>query len=352
MSRVSVNATRKKIPKSCNGERVFACIMAVVRRRLPKHNEEFNLFGECECRACALFRLVVYVTELNLPTNIDAFIEIICGYILLNDEREPSARRQTVSHLQIFGRWCRAHDITDIRDVRREDVESFVQGATVLGGKPRRPAPSTRRNRLGGFRTGMRASRALGYELLDPAIDIKILIDRTIDACICTDADILKMREAAPPQFFDSSYGSVLALAEAGASNGEIREVRASDVNLEEGVVRLPGNARVDERVNPMTEWGVEVLRARLPRLGRDDFVVWNFYGSRPSEATISQMFRQIAAYGAVGRRGYNINSVRGWRAHAIYMETGRIQDAALFLGSRSLDSTVAMIGLDWRHNA
>jgi site-specific recombinase XerD len=326
--------------------------MAAMRRRIWKHDEVFNLFGECLCFVCTLMRLVKYVIEQDFPTHIDAFVENVCEYIFLNDEREPSARRQTVSHIRHFARWCKAHDITDIREVRREHVESFVCSATVVGGKPRRPGLSTERNRLAGLRSGMRASRAIGYELPDPTIDIKILIDRTVDACICSDADIEKMRAATPEELFDSSYGALLALAEAGASNGEIREVKVSDVNLEEGLVRLPGNARVDERINPMTDWGIEVLRARLARLAPDDFVVWNFYGSRPSEATISQMFRQIAAYGAVGRRGYSINSVRGWRAHVIYTETGRIQDAAVFLGSRSLDSTVAMIGLEWRHTA
>jgi len=69
-------------------------------------------------------------------------------------------------------------------------------------------------------------------------------------------------------------------------------------------------------------------------------------------EASVSQMFRLIASYGNVGRNGFNINSVRAWRARAIYMESGRIQDAALFLGNRSLDASVALMGLEWRQSA
>jgi hypothetical protein len=60
-------------------------------------------------------------------------------------------------------------------------------------------------------------------------------------------------------------------------------------------------------------------------------------------------MFRHIAAYGNVGRNGFNINSVRAWRARSIYMENGRIQDAALFLGNRSLDAAAALMGVEWR---
>jgi hypothetical protein len=40
---------------------------------------------------------------------------------------------------------------------------------------------------------------------------------------------------------------------------------------------------------------------------------------------------------------------VRAWRARSIYMENGRIQDAALFLGNRSLDAAVALMGVEWR---
>jgi len=145
------------------------------------------------------------------------------------------------------------------------------------------------------------------------------------------------------------SWSSVEVLAEAGGTNGEIRTVRVADVDLEEGVVRFNGNARVDERINPLTEWGIIVLRERMADLDPDDFVVTNGDGRQCSEASISQMFKHIANYANLGSRGFNINSVRGWRARMIYNETGRIQDAALFLGNRSLDSTALLIGLEWR---
>ena len=94
------------------------------------------------------------------------------------------------------------------------------------------------------------------------------------------------------------------------------------------------------------------VLRERLADLDADDFVVTNGDDRQCSEATVSQMFKHIANYANLGSRGFNINSVRGWRARAVYEETGRIQDAAVFLGNRSLDATALLIGLDWRQAA
>ena len=208
------------------------------------------------------------------------------------------------------------------------------------------------RNRLGYMRRAFRSARELGYEIFDPTIDVVVVFDRTNDVNLCTNDDVECLRDGTPLQLFDASYTTVQALAEAGGTNGEIRNVRVSDVDLDEGVVRFAGNARVDERINPLTEWGIIVLRERIAVLGPDDFVVTNGDGRQCSEATISQMFKHIANYANLGSRGFNINSVRGWRAKAIYEETGRIQDAALFLGNRSLDSTALLIGLEWRESA
>ena len=218
-----------------------------------------------------------------------------------------------------------------------------------MGGRARTPGSSTKRNRLSSLRRAFRSLRQMGYELPDPTIDVVALLDRTLDANVCSDEDIKKLREGAPIGLFDSCNAALLALAEAGATNGEVKEIRVSYVNLEERVVRLPGNARVDERINELSDWGVVVLRERFAHVSGDDYVVVNSNGTKVSEASVSQMFRHIAAYGNVGRNGFNINSVRAWRARRIYQETGRIQDAALFLGHRSLDSAVALIGLEWR---
>jgi site-specific recombinase XerD len=265
---------------------------------------------------------------------------------------EISTRREAVSHIKRFVKWCRVNDINDITLVKREEVEAFVNWPTMMGGRARTPGSSTKRNRLSGLRRAFKSLRQMGYEMPDPTIDVVALLDRTFDANVCSDSDIEKLREGAPIGLFDSCNAALLALAEAGATNGEVKEVRSSDVNLEDRVVRLPGNARVDERINELSEWGVMVLRERFAHISGDDFVVVNSNGTQASEASVSQMFRHIASYGNVGRSGFNINSVRAWRARAIYMESGRIQDAALFLGNRSLDAAVSLMGLEWRQTA
>lgn len=318
----------------------------------PRHGEQHDLFGCCQCAFCLVLKVVNRVTDEGFPTHIEVFFAHVIEYIANSQEGERSTRREAVRHIKRFVRWCKQNGITDITMVKQDDIENFVHWPVMMGGRSRRPGWSTMRNRLGYMRRAFRSARELGYEILDPTIDVVVVFDRTNDVNLCTNDDVECLREGTPLQLFDASYTTVLALAEAGGTNGEIRNVRVSDVDLDEGVIRFAGNARVDERINPLTEWGIIVLRERIAVLGPDDFVVTNGDGRQCSEATISQMFKHIANYANLGSRGFNINSVRGWRAKAIYEETGRIQDAALFLGNRSLDSTALLIGLEWRESA
>lgn len=286
------------------------------------------------------------------PNAIDDFLRIIREFILLADDGEISTRHEVVRHLDRFQRWCHHQGIVDISAVRQEDVEAFVYAPTSMGGRVRRPRASTIRNRKSAVGRVFRASRQLGYELFDPTIDIVLVYDRLSEANLCDERDISRLREGAPIGLFDATHAVLLALAEAGATNSEAKDVVAEDIDLTEGIVRLRGNARVDERVNSLTEWGAVVVAERLSRISNEDFLVANAIGLQCSEATISQMFRHIASYANLGSKGFNINSVRGWRARKMYAESGRIQDAALFLGNRSLDSTASLIGLEWRESA
>ena len=312
----------------------------------------YDLFGRCLCVPCRALEVTVRVIDEGHPTNIDSFCEYICTTIVHSHEGERSTRREAVRQIMRFRKWCKLNGITDITMVRQEEIEAFVHWPVMMGGRARRPGWSTMRNRRTYMRRAYKAARDLGYEIIDPTIDVEVVFDRTVEANLCTADDIERLREGTPVQLFSNTWVCVIALAEAGATNSEVRTVRASDVDLDEGVVRLAGNARVDERINSLTEWGTMVLRERLADLDADDFVVTNGDDRQCSEATVSQMFKHIANYANLGSRGFNINSVRGWRARAVYEETGRIQDAALFLGNRSLDSTALLIGLEWRESA
>jgi len=306
-----------------------------------------SIFGECVCRICVLRDLVTRMIEDDRTTRLDLVRDIVRNHIVGADYSQSTEVRLLGLVEQFWG-WCHDAEIRNLETIDREHVEAFLHAPVRRGSKLSAPRPKTIDNRLWAVERVYEALRYFGYRIPDPTQDIAVTLDRRIISTHCTDEEISALREAVPSTLFDDSYGLILALAEAGATNSEIRRLKASDMDFSQGLVSLPGGTRNDARTNELTPWGREVLAWSLAtQLSR--WLVVNTLGQAVSEQTISQRFRELVALARIRRRGVNINSVRAWRARAVYESSGFVQDAALFLGYRSLDTTAEMIGLDWR---
>jgi integrase/recombinase XerC len=65
--------------------------------------------------------------------------------------------------------------------------------------------------------------------------------------------------------------------------------------------------------------------------------------------AAAGQAINRILTYGGLGDDpSATAKSVIAWRALKTFEQTGRIEAAALLIGSSSLDATARLIGLDW----
>ncbi|NDD71634.1 MAG: hypothetical protein EBZ52_00490 [Actinobacteria bacterium] len=306
-----------------------------------------NVFGQCECRLCALNALVTQMIDEERPTRLDVVREIVRNH-LTGDIYRRSTEVSLFGLIEQFWSWCNDAEIKDVLSIEREHVEAFLHTPVKRGEKFSAPKPKTIDNRLWAVERVYEALRYFGYKIPDPTQDILVALDRRIVSAYCTDDEVASLREAVPSVLFDDSYAVILALAEVGATNSEMRELKTNDLDIERGLVRLPGGSRNDSRINELTSWGREALKTCLPNHNAKWLVV-NTLSQTVSEQTISQRFRELVANAKLSRRGVNINSVRAWRARQIYETSGRIQDAARFLGYRSLDTAVEMIGLDWR---
>ena len=267
---------------------------------------------------------------------------------MINDDPflAESTRRETVIKIRQFHLFLRDEGVSTIDEVTREHVESFVYLPTCRGRRATSPQASTRRNRRAAIRNLYRALRGLGYEVGDPTLDVAALLDRTANGFICVTEEIVRLREAAPLGFLRSPLPSLLALAEAGATNTEIAHLTASNINGYE--VELPGNLRVEARVNRLTVWGHEAIAERLEDLEDDKEVLASSGLRQISNGAVSNGLRTIAEFAGLRDRGITINSIRAWRAREILLERKSLEDAAKFLGSRSLDAAAAMIGYRW----
>lgn len=299
-----------------------------------------------------LLTLVARVRDERFPTTIAEIHEIVCDLLAVLDNTAPSTRHEHIKHFNLFIKWCRDNDIRDIRDVGRDEAETFIHLPVVSGRGGREPSGPTRRNRRGALRRAYEVLRHAGYKLHDPTIDVTLPSPAVVGPRYCSDSQLTRLRQASLPDLFGTSHSPLLALAEAGATNGEISMLKASAVDLVSGRVTLCGNIRTSPRVNPLTEWGLEVLRTRLLSADPNDSVLVTAQGGFASPVVVSQYFQQLVNLSRVYGKRITIDSVRYWGALQVYERTKRIEDAAYFLGNASLNTVANGLGIDWRRNS
>jgi integrase/recombinase XerC len=285
----------------------------------------------------------------ELPTGIDAIQEIVGEMFTLLADVAPSTRHELLKHFNRFVTWCRMNDIRDIRDIGRDEAETFINQPIISGRGIRKPSFPTRRNRRMAMRRAYMIMRTLGYVMPDPTIDVVLPSKTAGKSRACSDSELRQLRKAIHPDLYGISHASLLALAEAGATNTEISSLTMSAIDLEAGTVRLHGTYRTSPRTNPLTEWGNAVLRQRAHHSQHAEPIVRNADGNAASTAVVSQYFDLILSFARVYGRRLTIDSVRYWGARQVYDRTGRVEDATNFLGNVSLNTTAEGIGLDWR---
>lgn len=293
------------------------------------------------------------MTRLNSVTDrndVDVFFSTVLESMsLLSTSASPQAdlvvARQFYQHVRDCG-------ISDVSEITTDVAASFIMKPSRNGSRRVRPAESTQKGRRTGIRSVFRVARQIGFNVGDPTLDIAVDPLGSIDRHICISEEIEALRRGAPAGMCASGLPAILAFAEAGAANQEIRFLRGCDVELSSQVVTLPGTGSLRPRVNPLTKWGSEALRLRLSELAEPNLIVMSTM-NKPSvsNGAVSNAFRQITVNAGLGLREFKVDSVRAWRAREIFAETDRIESVATFLGLKTLDGAARFIGHNWQVN-
>jgi len=280
--------------------------------------------------------------------DVHDFFPLIIEIMLLNSTSE-TVHTDVIGAKSFYG-YVTEVGLCDVRDITEEHAAEFIMGPVLNGPVAKRPSESTQKNRRFAIRAIFRTARTLGYRIQDPTLDISVDPLGTPQRTICTSADIEALRDGAPVGMVTSGLPAILAFAEAGAANSEIRHLRGTNVDLECLTVSLPGTGTLNARTNSLTDWGGQALEARITELvSLDLLVVSTMRKSRLSNGAVSNAFRQITVNAGLGKRGLTLDSVRAWRARELFRQSNHIEDVALFLGLRTLDGAARFIGYDWQ---
>jgi site-specific recombinase XerD len=249
-----------------------------------------------------------------------------------------------------FVKYAEAHGEVRVGDVSDELVERFVLRArTVAGGAP---SVATTHLRRAAVRLLFRVLRDSSLVDRDPTIDLRLSPRSRLAARPLTDDEVEACRWASLSTVVATRQPALWALGEAGASTREIAKVTTTDLDLRGATVWLSGGPRTDPRWSPLTEWGAAQLSRRLRALrGRPEALV---AFDCPVEEVAGRISAGVAISAIMTRAGLANEEVKprslaAWAARRVWLETGRIDEAARRLGLRSLDLTAELIGFDWR---
>ena len=265
----------------------------------------------------------------------------------------PATRRKLAALTGWLFRYLTTAGAKRWSDVTPEMAEGWCSAAAKRRGRWAAPAPSTVRNRQWALTVVCDALEAAGADI-DPALrpgrEPRPPAPRRSRPL--TPAERELVRAFADRGLVGSRRSAMVALAEAGASPAEIALVRACDVDLAAGTVRLGADR---PRVNPLTGWGSEAIRRVLVVNGIDPadgtrLCVTDRIGPRQgAQSVATRLCDAIRDAGLAETKAVTGGSIRLTSAAEVLAREG-IEAAARFLGAKSLDAAAAALGHDWDH--
>jgi integrase/recombinase XerC len=252
--------------------------------------------------------------------------------------------------LRRFVGFCdRGFCVQALTDVSPVLAERFVLAPDGEADEPSLALVHLRRTAL---RLLFRATRAAGWPVGDPTLDLVLPARRGRQTRPLTDEEVTLCRGAALWSLSDTRRSSAWALAEATCRTGELPFLSVDDLDLESGRVWIHGGRRTLPRWGRLTDWGTVHLRRRLAIIGDAPHAPLVYEGGDRRDggrvSTSLALLDVLRRAGLGDEPGVRPGSIAAWAGRRVLAEAGRIDEAARAMGLRSLDRTAEVVGWDW----
>jgi integrase len=281
-------------------------------------------------------------------------IQLVLGELDRREELSDQTTTRLARTIGTFGRYLdRGPRVGSLPEVRPDHARAFIDAARA--DEPACfPTTATQHFRRSAIRLLFRIARQLGLAEGDPTLDLRLPPRSSLKQRPLTGDEVALCRSAALCTLTETRQPAAWALAEATARTSEIPHIRASDLRLEHGSVRIHGATRTASRLGRLTPWGETQIKRRLAALGTssdpDPLIVYSGGGS-PESGQISSCIAVSAILrraGLAGEPDVAPGSVAAWAGATAFAQGAPIDEVARILGVRSLDRATAIIGWDW----
>ncbi|OZM70310.1 hypothetical protein CFN78_25620 [Amycolatopsis antarctica] len=249
--------------------------------------------------------------------------------------------------------------IVSLDDIDPDLVDDIVRSPLQDSkGRLREPALPTQHGRRVALRNAYRTARALGLTDADPARDTDLPakpVETTIRPLTDTEAERVKSWAVYRWDKLGRRHGAMAALALTGAHVAEVGGVYPDNVDLDRGVVRLPGcGQRIDARTLVLDSWSALALHDRLADIDDRNLPVAGLVGDWVQRKNLvsTALRRVLTKAGLGGDPTLRPASLPAHAARAAFLRHWQIEDAARVLGVRSLDAAARTIRYEWRVSA
>jgi integrase/recombinase XerC len=243
-----------------------------------------------------------------------------------------------------------ATGVGSLLNATADDCDGFVWAPTRRNRPPSMHTVHLRRTALRGL---YRAVRLLDPTVTDPTVTLALPSKGEQRARPVTTGELVLIRTAAlgrPRQPLRAAV--VIALAETGATTGEIPQLTWNDIDLDTGDVALPGAPPVQPRSGVLTDWGAGVLqRWATSHPNPSGLIVTRrnagSLGHTAQAGIVNSIGQTITAAGITDPQ-VRPGSIRLWAARQRLDQAG-IEAAARLLGVDSLDAAATALDHQWK---
>lgn len=305
-------------------------------------------------RPVEVFAVVVFVIDHGVEVDLDTAAGLVMSHVAGQFDVVEQHEARTLAEIGRFFRFAGARGARTLSDVTPEVVTDFADlPYQASSGAWTAPSDKTRGTRVGAVRVLFAATRTLGLHRVDPTVDIRIGAPTGSRCRPLTDEEEALGRLWSGRTLVNGRHAVAWALHQAGATLTEAAHVAVDAVNLDAGTVWLAGNKNRIERLAPLTDWGAARLAERIGELDGAPAETRLLTTARASKnartastgALIGEVFRWA---GLAGDASLEPRSLPAWAGRRVFERTGRIEDAARFLGVRNLQTAAEIIGHDW----
>ncbi|SHT89426.1 Site-specific recombinase XerD [Mycobacteroides abscessus subsp. abscessus] len=257
-----------------------------------------------------------------------------------------------------FERFAAAHGATTIDTIGNDLVLKFVTApGRTRHGAVSGAAVATMHNRRSALRALFRTARLIGLIINDPTSGIALPNRTTSIRRPITNEEaalIRLMSQRDQP----TRHTATAALLLAGAHTSELGHITADDIKAGTWAIRAHGSAKHDSRDLQLDSWSRQAVAMRAAHLtasltspnSKPPVLCTGADGTDAhKQARVCVTVREILTRaGLSDDPSIRPSSLTAYAARRNFDNTGRIEDAARVIGSRSLDSTAALIGYQW----